>query len=114
MTEGRGGPNEGGGGGGKRDRSDSHLYIVWSEDVKDEACSIYDTLDLCFPDTNTNKSKTTATMTTDYVDCNHYTVREGVKSCIESVRLASSSASEYSSFQFQHFLVNILAHASVL
>ena len=34
---------------------------------------------LCFYDTKTNKSKTTTTMMTDNFDCDHDTVREGVK-----------------------------------
>ena len=37
--------------------------------------AIYDTLDLCFPNTKTKKSKTTTTMTTDNVNCDHGTVR---------------------------------------
>ena len=82
---GRGGQNEGGGGKGNRDKRDLHPSILWSEAVRYEDYAIYDTPNLCFPDTNTNKRKITTTMTTDNVDCDHDTVREGVKSCMESV-----------------------------
>ena len=78
TTEGRGGQNEGGGGEGNTDRSVRHTSLLWSEDVMHEAYDIYDTLNLCFPDTKTNKSKTAETMTTDNVNCDHDTVREGV------------------------------------
>ena len=53
-------------------------------------------------------------MTTDNVDCDHDTVREGVKSWMESVRSTAASASASSSLASQHFLVKILGHASVL
>ena len=59
---------------------DRHLYLLWSKAVRDEVYAIYDTLNLCFPDTKTNKIKTTKTTTTNNIDCNHVTVREGVKS----------------------------------
>ena len=62
-----------------------HLSLLWSKAVRYEAYAIYDTLDLSFPDTNTNKSKTTMTMTTDNVYYYHDTVREGVTSWMESV-----------------------------
>ena len=64
----RGGRNEGGGDGGKGDRRDRHPSLLWSEDVRDGAYVIYDTLDLCFPDNHTNKSKTTMTTTTNNFD----------------------------------------------
>ena len=48
--------------------------------VRDEAYDIYNTIDLCLPDIKTNKIKTTVTTTTNNVDCDHDTVREGVKS----------------------------------
>ena len=79
TTGGRGGQNESGGDKGNRDRRDIHSPLLWSEAVRDEAYSIYDTLGLYFPDTKTNKSKTTTTMMTDNFDCDHDTVREGVK-----------------------------------
>ena len=55
------------------------MSLLWSEAVRDEAYAIYNMLDLCLPDTKTKKSKTTTTITTDHVDCNHDTVREEVK-----------------------------------
>ena len=57
------------------DRGDRLPYLLWSEAFRNEAYAIYDTLNLCFPDTNTKKSRTTTTMTTDDVECNHDTVR---------------------------------------
>ena len=57
---------------------DGNMYLLWYDSVRDEAYDIHDTLDLCFPDTNTNKSKMTTKMMTNNVDCNHDTVREGV------------------------------------
>ena len=77
---GRGGRNEGGGGKGKRDRRDRHPPLLWYEAVRDDAYAIYNTLDMCLPDTKNNKRKKTTTMTTDNVYCDHYTVREGIKS----------------------------------
>ena len=58
-------------------------------------------------------------MTTDNVDCDHDTVREGVKSWMESVQStaaynSSSSSSSSSSLAYQHFIVKILGHALVL
>ena len=72
--------NEGEGARGKRDRKDRHPSLLWSEAIRDQAYAIYDTIDLCFPDTKTNKINTTTTMTTDNVDCNQDKMREGVKS----------------------------------
>ena len=100
---------------------DLHLPLLWSEAVRDEAFAIYDTFDLCFPDTKTNKSKTTTKMTTDN-NCDHDTVREGVKSWMESVRSttssasvsASTSASASSSLESQNFLLKISVHALLL
>ena len=68
KTGGREERNEGGGGGGNRDRRDNHLSLIWSDAIRDEAYAIYNTLDLCFPDTKTNKIKITTTMMTDNVD----------------------------------------------
>ena len=116
MTGGRGGRNEDGDIGGKRDRKDRHTSFLLSENVRDEAYSIYDTLNLCFPDINTNKNKMIKTMTTNNVNCNHNTIIEGVKSWMESVQstAASTSASASSSLASQHFLVNISGHTLVL
>ena len=58
------------------------MSVLWSEDVKDEAYANYDTLNLCFHDTKTNKSKSSTTMMTDNVNYNNDTVREGVTSCM--------------------------------
>ena len=58
TTGGRERQNEFGFVGGKRGRRDFHPSLLWYEAVRDEAYAIYDTLDLCFPDTKTNKSKT--------------------------------------------------------
>ena len=69
---------------------------------------------MCFHDTKTNKSKTTTTMTNVNVNYDHDTVREGVKSWMESVRSTAASASASSSLASQHFLVNISGHALVL
>ena len=91
---------------------DCHLSLLWSKADRDEAYAINDTLDLCFPDTKTKQRKTTTKMTTDNVDCDHDTVREGVKSYMESVRSTAASAS--SSLASQHFLIKISGHASVL
>ena len=65
MTGGREGRNEGGGGIGKRDRSYCHPFHLWFDDVRYEPYGIYYTIDLCFPDTNTNKSKTNTTIMTN-------------------------------------------------
>ena len=100
ATWGRGGRNGGGCDGGKRDRRDRPMSLLWSEAVIDYAYAIYDTLDLCFPATNTNKSKTTMKMKTDNFDCDHDTVREGVKSCMKSVRSTTASASASASYLF--------------
>ena len=78
----------------------------------DKAYAIYDTINLCFPDTKTNKSKITTTMTTNNVACDHDTVEEGVKSWMESVQSIAASAS--SSFASHNFLVKISGHTSVL
>ena len=91
---------------------DRHPSLLWSKYGRDEAYAIYDTIGLCLPDTNTNKSKTTMTIMTDNIDCGHDTVREGVKSRMEYVQSTAASAS--SSLTSQHFLVKILGHASVL
>ena len=112
MTGSRGGKNEGGGGRGKRDRRDRHPSLLWFEAVRDEAYVIYNTLDLCFPDTKANKSKTTMTITADNIDCNHDTVREGVKPQMESVQSTAASAS--SSLVSHKFLVQISGHTLVL
>ena len=56
------------------------MSLLWSEAVRDEAYAIYNTIGLCFLDTKTNKSKTNKKMTTNNVDCDHETVKEGVKS----------------------------------
>ena len=114
MTVSRGGRNEGVDGGGNRDRGDLHPSLLWSEAVRDEAYAIYNTLDLCFPDTKTNKIKTTTTMTTNNADCDHDTVREGVKSWMVSVRSTTASTFASSSLASQNFLVKILGHTSVL
>ena len=103
--------NEGGGAGGNRDRRDSHPSLLWSDYVRYEAYGIYDTPNMCFPDTKTKKSKTTTTMTTDNVDCDHDTVREGVKSWMQSAWYTAASASSLSS---HHFLVKISGHALLL
>ena len=66
-------------------RRDGHLSLLWSEADSDETYASYDTLGLCFPDTKTSKSKTTATITAGNVDCGHYTVREEVKSYMKSI-----------------------------
>ena len=55
------------------------MSLLWSETIWDEADDICNTLNLCFPDTKINKSKTTTTMTTNNVKCNHDKMREGVK-----------------------------------
>ena len=91
-----------------------HPSLLWSEAIRYEAYAIYNTLDLSCPDTKTNKSKTTTTMTTDNVDCDHDTVREGVKSWMESVQSTAASASASSSLASQNFLVKISGHASLL
>ena len=85
TTGGRGGQNEGGGGRGKSDSMDFHPYLLWSESVRDESYAIYGTLNLCFLNTKTNKSKMATTMTPNNVNCDHDTFREGVKSWMGSV-----------------------------
>ena len=55
------------------------MSLLCSEAVRYKAYSIYVTLDLCLPDTKTNKIKTTTTMTTDNVNCDNEIVREEVK-----------------------------------
>ena len=116
TIRGRGGRNECGGDGGKRDRRDLHPPLLWSKAVMYDAYSVYNTLDLCFPDTKTNKSKMTTTIMINNVNCDHDTVREGVKLWMESVRsaAASASASASSSLASYHFLVKILGHILVL
>ena len=47
---------------------DRHPSLIWSEAVRIYSYAISDTLDMCFPDTKTNKSKATTTMTTDNFD----------------------------------------------
>ena len=56
------------------DRRDRHLTLLWYKAVMDEAYAIYNTLNMCLPDTKTNKRKTTTTMTTNNVYCDYYTV----------------------------------------
>ena len=62
------------------DRRYRHPYLLWYKAFRDEVYAIYNTIDLCFLDTKTNKSKTNKKMTTNNVDCDHETVKEGVKS----------------------------------
>ena len=54
------------------------------------------------------------TMTTDNFDCDHDTLMEGIKLCIESVQSTAASASASSSLESQNFLVKISGHDSVL
>ena len=88
------------------------MSLLCSEAVRYKAYAIYVTLDLCLPDTKTNKIKTTTTITTDNVDCNYDTVREGVKSWMKFVQSNATSAS--SSLASHHFLVKILGHTLIL
>ena len=90
------------------------MSLIWPEVVRDEAYYIYNTLDLCFLDTNTKNIKTTTTMTTDNVNCDHDTVREGLKSWMESVRSTVASTSTSSFLAYQYFIVKISVHALLL
>ena len=53
-------------------------------------------------------------MATDNVDCDNYTVREGVKAWMESVRSNATPAFVSSSLEYHNVPVKILGHTSVL
>ena len=57
TTGGSGGRNEGGGGRGKSNRKDLHPSLPWYQVARDDAYAIYNSLDLCFPDTKTKRAR---------------------------------------------------------